>query len=260
MTTSQNSPFIYNLSNVSKSYPSTVAVDDVSISVKEGELVALVGPSGSGKTSLLRLMAGTIPTDKGNISLTGRDISTIKTGKELSSLVGTIHQQFDIVPHLSVIHNVLAGRLGQWGLLKSILSLISPFDKHLAVEALNRVGISDKLNERTSNLSGGEQQRVAIARILVQNPRIILADEPVSSLDPARANDILELLTEVAAESSKTLITSIHSVDLALKHYTRVIGLRNGRVTFDLPAHQVNRSMLGELYELEGLRGEGIAS
>ena len=145
MSIGRNEAPIYRLDGVSKAYPNTVAIDDISLSIRDGELAALVGPSGSGKTSLLHLMAGIVPPDSGAISLINRDLASMKPGKELSSLVGMIHQQFDIVPHLSVVHNVLAGRLGRWSLLKSIISLVSPVERNLAVEALERVGISDKM-------------------------------------------------------------------------------------------------------------------
>ncbi|MGH2541158.1 MAG: phosphonate ABC transporter ATP-binding protein, partial [Ardenticatenaceae bacterium] len=178
---------LFQVESASKVYSAKVALAQVSLTINDGETVALVGPSGSGKTTLLHLLAGVIQPTEGHIALNGRFLSEMKPGRELSSLVGVIHQQFDLVPHLSVLNNVLAGRLGQWGMLKSLVSLVSPRDKHLAERALQRVGLSDKMYERASRLSGGEQQRVAIARLLVQDPRVIIADEPVSSLDPARA-------------------------------------------------------------------------
>ena len=228
--------------------------------VDKGESVCLIGPSGSGKTTLLHMLAGVVLPDCGSVRIEGRDIADVRRGRELSQIVGVIHQQFDLVPHLSVVHNVLAGRLGQWSLFRSLVSLVSPRERHLAESALARVGLSEKLYERTSRLSGGEQQRVAIARILVQNPRVIVADEPVSSLDPARAQDVLALLTGIAREDGKTLIASVHSTDLATRYFGRVVGLRNGSVQFDLPARSVTGDMLDSLYDLEGLGSESVAS
>ncbi|MCI0440637.1 MAG: ATP-binding cassette domain-containing protein [Chloroflexi bacterium] len=247
---------LFHVESASKVYPAKVALASVSLTIHAGERVALVGPSGSGKTTLLHLLAGVIQPTEGRIALNGHFLSDVKPGRELSSLVGVIHQQFDLVPHLSVLQNVLAGRLGQWGLLKSVVSLLSPRDRHIAERALQRVGLSDKMRERASRLSGGEQQRVAIARLLVQDPRVIIADEPVSSLDPARAKDIAALLASIAIESNKTLIASIHAVELARANFNRVIGLRNGRIAFDLPVSDLSDDTLNALYELDGLEDE----
>ena len=152
-----------------------MALYATSFEINVGEAVAIVGPSGSGKTTLLHLMGGVIQPDSGDIFLNDHRLSEMKPGRELSSLVGVIHQQYDLVPHLSVMHNVLAGRLGQWGILQSLMSLVSPKNQTLAVGALEQVGLVDRIRERTSRLSGGEQQRVAIARLLVQDPERPLA-------------------------------------------------------------------------------------
>ena len=236
---------------ISKRYPRVQALAPLSISIGQGERVALAGPSGSGKTTLLYLLAGIIQPDEGELILDGRPMSRHRRGKELSGLVGLIHQQYDLVPHLSVLHNVLAGRLGQWSLFRSMISLVWPQERHLAETALAQMGIADKMYERTSHLSGGEQQRVAIARLMLQASRIILADEPVSSLDPARAEDMLGLLTGVAGDSDKTLIASLHSPHLIRKYFSRVIGLREGKLEFDMPAADTTDAMLEQLYDLE---------
>ena len=175
----------------------------------------------------------------------------MKPGRELSQLVGIVHQQYDLVPHLPVLHNVLAGRLGQWGLLRSAASLVWPQDRWLAESALERMGIADKAWERTSHLSGGEQQRAAIARLMVQSPRVVLADEPVASLDPALSEEILRLLTGLTEDGGRALIVSLHSPDLIRRFCTRVIGLRAGELAFDLPAEAVTGSTLDDLYHLE---------
>jgi phosphonate transport system ATP-binding protein len=236
---------------LAKRYGRLVALSDIDLTVLPGERVAVAGPSGSGKTTLLYLLAGLIQPDGGSLSLVGRDLAKIGPGRELSELVGIIHQQFNLVPHLPVVHNVLAGRLGQWGILRSIFSLVSSQDREMAGNALEQLGIHDKINERTSRLSGGEQQRVAIARLMLQNPRIVLADEPVSSLDPARANEILQILTGLAGDSGGTLVASLHAPELIRKYFTRVIGLREGVLQFDLPADQLNGQVLEALYDLD---------
>ena len=248
---------MFVLDGVGKSYPGGIALAPTSLRIEAGERVAILGPSGAGKTTLLHLMGGVIQPDQGSILIQGRPLADLAPGRELAGLVGVMHQQFDLVPHLTVVHNVLAGRLGQWSTLRSLFSLVSPRERHLAAEALERLGIADKLYERASRLSGGEQQRVAMARLLVQAPRAILADEPVSSLDPARAEDLMRQLVELAWESGKTLVASLHSVDIVRSYFSRAIGLSNGELQFDLPIGEVREEMLGSLYHLQGLRGVG---
>ena len=167
-----------------------------------------------------------------------------------------IAQQFDLVPNLSVLHNVLAGRLGEWSFGRSLLSLMWPQEQRLAFDALERVGVTHLARQRAGHISGGEQQRVAIARVLVQHPSVVLADEPVASLDPARAREVLLLLTAVTEEQGETLIASLHSVDLARELFDRIVGLRNGVVQFDAPACNIHDDMLEDLYRIEGLRSE----
>lgn len=243
---------------IAKRFGETGAVRDVSLRVREGESVAVVGPSGSGKTTLLHLLAGIIPPDTGTIDLDGRPLGSFRSQRELAPLVGVIHQQFDLVPHLRVVHNVLAGRLGHWGLGRGLLSLVRPREAELAHAALDRVGIADKLGERTSRLSGGEQQRVALARLLVQDPRAILADEPISSLDPARGADVLAMLVGVAREEGRTLVASIHQADLARRSFGRIVGLRDGSIVFDRAAGEVSDDELRSLYALPGSSGDGL--
>ncbi len=241
---------------IAKGYPRVQALHSVSFTIWPGERVALVGPSGSGKTTLLNLLSGMEQPDAGSLSIDGRPLSRQMPRRQLSRLVGLIHQQYDLVPQLPVVHNVLAGRFGQWGLFRSVLSLAWPQEYPLAQDALERMGIADKIQERTSHLSGGEQQRVAIARAMVQSPRLVLADEPVASLDPARAEEILRLLADLtldsadSANSGKTLVASIHSTELIRRFFSRVIGLREGQLQFDLPATELTPALLNDLYDL----------
>lgn len=235
---------------ISKSYGRVKALSPMDFSVHPGERLALAGPSGSGKTTLLNLVSGIVQPDSGQLYIDGRALSRLRPGRDLSRLVGIINQQYDLVPHLPVVHNVLAGRLGQWNLLRSLASLVWPQDRHLAQAALERMGIADKIHERTSHLSGGELQRVAIARVMVQAPSVVLADEPVASLDPARADEMLRLLTDLAISGGKTLIVSLHSPYLIQKYCSRVIGLRNGQMVLDMPASELTEPALDRLYDL----------
>ena len=242
---------ILNLRGVSKSYPNSQALESLSVAINYGERVALAGPSGSGKTTLLYLMAGLLQPDRGELSIDGYTLAQLTPGKQLSRLVGLVHQQYDLVPHLPVVHNVLAGRLGQWSLLRSLASLVWPQERHLAETALAQMGIGDKINERTSHLSGGEQQRVAIARLMVQSPKVVLADEPVASLDPALSEEMLGLLAELTSQANRTLVVSLHSPYLIKKYCSRVLGLREGRLVFDIPSAQLTEPVLDQLYDLK---------
>ena len=235
---------------VSKRYGDFTAVRPLSLTVEEGETVALIGPSGSGKTTLLSMIAGELSPTEGSIRLNGKHLAHLKPGRALSEEVGMIHQQFDLVPNLSALHNVLAGRLGHWSLAKALVSLVWPQDRELGISALERGGAAQRARIRAGFLSGGEQQRVAIARVLVQDPKIIVADEPVSSLDPARAEGVVRILVGAAREADKALVASIHWTQLAQRHFDRLVGLRDGLVQFDSPADRVSEKQLAGLYEL----------
>ena len=236
---------------VGKKYDSLTALEPTDLRIDSGERIALIGPSGSGKTTFINLLSGIIEPSFGTVLIGGDSLSELKKTKQISQLVGIIQQQFDLVSHLSVIHSVNAGRLGQWSFFKSLLSLISPIGKTEVIEALEAVGIEPKLFQRTSNLSGGEQQRVAVARVLIQDPEIVLADEPVASLDPSRAEDLVKLLVDMVTENDKTLVASLHKIELVKKHFTRVIGLRQGTIFFDVSVSELNEDMLSELYSLD---------
>ncbi|OCA90676.1 ABC transporter ATP-binding protein [Bacillus sp. FJAT-27225] len=244
---------ILEANNITKTFGRKIALSSLSFVIEKGERVALIGPSGAGKTTLLNTIAGTVEPDSGEWIIDGKPRFSFKSGKEFARKVGVIRQQFDLVGQLPVIHNVLAGKLSEWSVAKSLLSLLFPQEKGLALEALKRVGLEDKALEETSTLSGGEQQRVALARLLVQKPEIVLADEPVASLDPARAEDVLAILASIVSDEKQTLIASLHSVEYARKYFTRIIGLKNGEIFFDLPSEQVTDSLLQVLYRLKEL-------
>jgi phosphonate transport system ATP-binding protein len=237
--------------NISKHFERKIALSSLSFTINQGELVALIGPSGAGKTTLLNSIAGLVPLESGELLIDNQPLSTYKKGNAFAKKVGVIRQQFDLIGPLAVIHNVLAGKLADWGVLKSLFSLLVPQEKEIALKALGRVGLADKADEITSTLSGGEQQRVAMARLMVQKPEIILADEPVASLDPARADDVLAMLTNIVIDEGQTLVTSLHSVEYARKYFTRIISLKNGELFFDLPTEKVTDDLLSELYQLK---------
>ncbi|MEH7418146.1 phosphonate ABC transporter ATP-binding protein [Neobacillus drentensis] len=236
--------------NLTKHFERKIALSSLSFTIKQGELVALIGPSGAGKTTLLNSITGLVPISSGDLFIDGQPLSSYKKGKIFAKKVGVIRQQFDLIGPLAVIHNVLAGKLSEWSTFKSLISLLVPQEKESAIKALERVGLHEKAYEITSTLSGGEQQRVAMARLMVQKPEIILADEPVASLDPARADDILSMLTKIVTEENQTLITSLHSLEYARKYFTRIISMKNGEIFFDLPTGQVTDDLLAELYQI----------
>ena len=246
---SEDAPLVV-VRNVTKTFPRVTALDGVGFSINAGERVALVGPSGSGKSTLLNLLSGTVQPDVGTLSVSGRLLSQRLPRRELASLVGIIHQQFDLIPQLPVVHNVLAGRFSRWGMFRSLLSTVWPQDYQLAAAALAQMGIPEKVQERTSHLSGGEQQRVAIARAIVQSPRLVLADEPVASVDPGRAQEILQVLASLTEESNRALVASMHTPYLVQQFFSRAIGLKEGRMEFDLPAGELTQAILSDLYEV----------
>jgi phosphonate transport system ATP-binding protein len=231
-----------------------VVLEGVDLEVRPGERVALVGPSGAGKTTLLRLLGGVLPPAAGTARFEGAELAALSPSerRRAQSRIGVVHQDLSLVPNLRVSHNVLAGRLGRDGFLASMRRTLAPRRAELeAVHALlERVGIPDKLFQRTDSLSGGEQQRVAVARALYQEPHALLADEPVAAVDPARARDVVRLLVELASEEGLALVASLHDLDLAREHFDRLVGLREGRVSFDLPAAEVSERAFRSLYHL----------
>jgi len=243
---------IFELKNVTKQFGTFPAVQNINLQIWAGERVALAGPSGAGKSTLINLLNGTLLPTKGQVHVLGKNLAQLgpKALRQLQRQVGTIFQQFHLVNNLRVIHNVNAGHLGRWSFPKAIFSLIWPLEVVTASNALAQVGIPEKLYEPTARLSGGQKQRVAIARVLVQQPQAILADEPISSLDPERSREIMDLLRELSQSTQKTLVTSLHNIGFARSHFERIVGIRQGQILFDTPAADLTEAMISRLYKL----------
>jgi len=237
--------------HLTKVFPNgTVALRDVSFTVADGEFLAVIGLSGSGKSTLLRCINRLIEPTSGQVIWNGIDI-TAASPRELRRIrrqIGMIFQQFNLVRRSSVLTNVLSGRLGYADPWLSLLHYFPPEDHRRAVAALERVGIADKIHSRADQLSGGQQQRVGVARALMQEPQLILADEPVASLDPVLAHSILQYLEQLNREEGITVICSLHFLDLIHRYATRVIGLKEGVLVFEGHPKELTRERFKEVY------------
>lgn len=240
------------------------ALKNINISALAGESIAIIGSSGSGKTSFLNLIATSLRPSTGSIAVLNVDPWGISKRqlKRLRSQIGLVHQAAPIPPRQRVITAVLAGRLGQWPLWKSLLSLIYPVDIAGPQLCLQKLDLADRLFDRCDRLSGGQLQRVGVARVLYQNPHLLLADEPVSAMDPVLSDLTIQCLLEDARTRDACFVASLHAVDIALRWFPRIIGLRDGEIFFDLPASEVNESLLQQLYAAERgiLPKQGIAN
>jgi len=237
--------------HLTKVFPNgTVALRDVSFTVADGEFLAVIGLSGSGKSTLLRCINRLIEPTSGQVIWNGIDI-TAASPRELRRIrrqIGMIFQQFNLVRRSSVLTNVLSGRLGYADPWLSLLHYFPPEDHRRAVAALERVGIADKIHSRADQLSGGQQQRVGVARALMQEPQLILADEPVASLDPVLAHSILQYLEQLNREEGITVICSLHFLDLVHRYAARVIGLKEGVLVFEGHPKELTRERFKEVY------------
>jgi phosphonate transport system ATP-binding protein len=245
---------IYALDNVSKSYPFVMALDGVTFGVRQGEQLAVLGPSGSGKSTLFRLLNATLRPSSGSLSFDGSDTAAMgaSTLRAMRRRTATIYQQHNLVPSLTALENTLAGALGRWTLLHTLRNRILPAaeDADRALHALELVSLADKRNTPARDLSGGQQQRVAIARALMQSPDVILADEPIASLDPELSRNILELLVRIASDGKRTLVVALHSVEIAKECLPRLVALQAGKVFFDAAPPDVEKEQWRCLYSL----------
>ena len=240
---------IFELKGVTQRFGQLSALIDINLPIYPAQRVGLIGSSGAGKSTLLRLLNGTLMPTQGEVWALGRNLArSPRQRRQVQQQIGTIYQQLHLVDSLRVIHNVNAGHLGRWSFWKAAVSLIYPLEIETAVHALKQVGISEKIYDRTDQLSGGQQQRVALARVLVQDPVVILADEPISSLDPQLSREMMDLLRNLSDRGGKTLVVSLHSLQFARSHCDRLIGLRQGRIVFDAPTEAVSSEMIEELY------------
>ncbi|MGO4105243.1 phosphonate ABC transporter ATP-binding protein [Leifsonia sp. YAF41] len=237
--------------DVTVRYPNgVIALNKVSLDINAGEMVSVVGLSGSGKSSLIRTINGLVPITSGSLEVGGHQLQSAR-GRELRQLrgeIGMIFQSFNLARRTSVLNNVLVGRLAHTSTWRTLLGLYTAADKQIAYEALNRVEILAKAYDRASSLSGGQQQRVAIARALSQQPKLVLADEPVASLDPPTAHGVMRDLRQINQELGITVLTNLHLLDLARQYGTRLIGLRAGEVVYDGPAATASDAVFEEIY------------
>jgi phosphonate transport system ATP-binding protein len=242
---------ILTVDNLEKVYPNgTRALNDVSFKVNKGEFLVVIGLSGSGKSTLLRCINRLHDPTAGSIRFNGSEVTELK-GSPLRSLrakIGMIFQHFNLVPRKTVMTNVLTGTLSRTGTIASIFGIFSQEDKKRAKELIDLVGLTGKEQQRADNLSGGQQQRVAIARALMQNPEILLADEPVASLDPSTSHSVMNYLKKVQEELGVTVICNLHFLSLVREYGTRVIALKDGKLVFEGPPTDIDEQWFQTIY------------
>ncbi|MYL57026.1 phosphonate ABC transporter ATP-binding protein [Virgibacillus halodenitrificans] len=247
---------------VQKQYPNgLLALKDIDLQIKQGEYVAIIGLSGAGKSTLLRCINRMHDITGGSLTVDSAELNTLK-GKGIRQLrrkIGMIFQSFNLVTRISVIKNVLVSFVPEMPLWRKLLGIFTEKEKKQALIALDKVGILDKAYIRVDQLSGGQQQRVALARTLAQNPKIILADEPVASLDPLTANQVMEDFRRINQELNMTVIMNIHHVELALDYATRVIGIHAGEIVYDGRSEDVTDETLDQIYKGTIDKGGNIA-
>jgi phosphonate transport system ATP-binding protein len=236
---------------ISKTFPDgTKALKNVDLHIAEGEFVVIVGLSGAGKSTLIRCVNRLVEPTGGTLLADGNDVTKMNSAqlRQWRTKVGMIFQNYNLVKRSSVLRNVLAGRLGHTSTMRSLLGLFPKSDIEMAKRALDRVGIPEKIYNRADQLSGGQQQRVSIARALCQQPRILLADEPVASLDPPTSHAVMRDLVRINREDKITTLVNLHFIDMAQEYADRIIGMRAGEVVYDGPASKVTEQTFEEIY------------
>jgi phosphonate transport system ATP-binding protein len=243
----------FELKNVTRRFGSNIAVDSVSIEIPQGQMVGIIGRSGAGKSTLLRMINRLADPSSGSIHFGSQEVSALR-GAALRNWqrdCAMIFQQFNLVPRLDVLTNVLLGRLNHRAAALTLVKSFSQDDKIRAIAALERLDMGHLLAQRAETLSGGQQQRVAIARALVQEPAIILADEPIASLDPRNTQVVMDALFRINREDGITVISNLHHLDIASKYCDRLIGMAGGKVVFDGPPHALTKAVAADLYGIE---------
>jgi phosphonate transport system ATP-binding protein len=244
---------ILEIKHLSKNYKDVIALADVSLKVRAGEFVTVIGRSGAGKSTLLRCVNRLVEANAGSIEFDGLDVRALRKGdlRRLRTRIGMIFQHFNLVPRQTVLENVLHGRLGYKSTLAGVLGCYSAEEKEKAIEILHRLGLEDQLHKRCDQLSGGQKQRVGIARALIQEPRLILCDEPIASLDPGSAKKIMDRLYKISREMNITILMNLHQVDVAIKYSDRIIGVREGKIVYDDEAGGLKKKVVAEIYGSE---------
>lgn len=243
---------ILEFKNVSKVYDNvTKALEDINFTVEEGEFVSIIGPSGAGKSTLLRCINRMIDTSEGVVMLDGQDITRVK-GKELRGVrtkTGMIFQHYNLVDRLSVIENVLHGTLGKKSTLSGMVGHYTEEEKNTAFEILKELGLEQQVYKRCDELSGGQKQRVGIARAIMQQPKLILCDEPIASLDPKASKTIMDQLAEINKNKKITCIVNLHQVDVAMKYSQRIIGVAGGKIVYDGSPEKLDQETIHRIYQ-----------
>jgi phosphonate transport system ATP-binding protein len=239
-----------HLANVTKRFDAVTAVDKVALDVPDGEMLGIIGRSGAGKSTLLRMINRLVDPSEGTIAHGSADVAALhgRALREWRASCAMIFQQFNLVKRLDVITNVLVGRLAYRPLLSSLMMRFTPAERALAVRCLERVDIAELALQRADTLSGGQQQRVAIARALCQQPRLILADEPIASLDPRSARMVMDTLARINRADGITVIVNLHDLDAAKAYCRRVVGMRGGAIVFDGPPERLTQAAIGAIY------------
>ena len=243
---------VLELAHLKKYYGQTRAVEDVTFSVKPGEVVVIIGPSGAGKSTVLRCINRMIDPTGGSILFQGTDMAQVKREKELKAIrrrIGMIFQSFNLVYRLSVFQNVLHGRLGYMSTPNAVLGRYSEADKEKALELLRMIGLEGMLYKKAGELSGGQKQRVGIARALMQDPALLLCDEPIASLDPSSSKIIMDQIRDMARTRNIGCIVNLHQVDVAKTYADRIVGIHQGRVVFDGPPQELTNAMIETIYD-----------
>jgi len=242
---------VIRFENASVTYPGGVhALRNLNLEIADGEMLVIVGLSGAGKSTLIRAINGLVPLSSGDVSVEGRSVANASAAelRQIRSRIGMIFQTFNLVKRTTVLNNVLMGRLHATSTLRSVLGWYRPEDVEIAMQALERVGIVDKAYVRASNLSGGQQQRVGIARALAQQPKTILADEPVASLDPPTSHVVMRDLQRINHELGITTIVNLHFLDLAKVYGERIIGMRDGSLVYDGSGAAADENVFRDIY------------